>query len=82
MGTRVRSAAAPHDERFRECVALQAQYVFDTFGKFPGKVPSLFVIQLLQAFHLDLDFYDELFEPGAYLETHAHHMERWHPEGR
>jgi hypothetical protein len=33
----------------------------------------------LQAHHLDLDFYDEHFEPGAYLDTHAGHMQRWHP---
>jgi hypothetical protein len=32
----------------------------------------------LQAQHLDTDFYDELFKPGAYLETHAEHQDRWH----
>ena len=53
---KVRSAAQVHDERFRECVALQAQYVYDTFGKFPGTVPSMFLIMYLQAHHLDLDF--------------------------
>lgn len=76
---KVRSAAEIHDERFRECVALQAQYVYDTFGKFPGTVPSMFLIMYLQAHHLDLDFYDRFYKPGAYLRTHAAHMERWHP---
>lgn len=75
---KVRSAAEVHSEAFRECVALQAQYVFDTFGKFPGTVPSIFVMQYLQAHHLDLEFYDRFYEPGAYLKTHATHMERWH----
>jgi len=79
--SRVRSAAQVHDERFRDCVALQAQYVYDTFGKFPGTVPSMFLIMYLQAHHLDLDFYDEFYKPGAYLKTHAAHMERWHPDG-
>lgn len=78
---KLRSAAQVHNERFRECVALQAQYVYDTFGKFPGTVPSMFVSMYLQAHHLDTVFYDEFFKPGAYLETHACHMERWHPEG-
>jgi hypothetical protein len=32
----------------------------------------------LQAHHIDLDFYDEFYKPGAYLETHAKHMVRWH----
>jgi hypothetical protein len=75
----VRSAAAPHDERFKACAALQAQYVYDTFGKFPGTVPSMFLIMYLQAHHLDLDFYDTFYEPGAYLRTHADHLRRWHP---
>jgi hypothetical protein len=77
---KVRRAAQVHDERFRECVALQAQYVYDTFGKFPGTVPSMFLIMYLQAHHIDLDFYDRFYRPGAYLKTHSAHMERWHPE--
>jgi hypothetical protein len=75
---KVRSSAQVHDEAFRECVALQAQYVLDTFGKFPGTVPSVFVIAYLQAHHLDLEFYDKFYKPGAYLKTHAEHMSRWH----
>ena len=78
---KVRSAAPVHDERFRECVALQAQYVYDTFGKYPATVPSMWVSMYLQAQHLDVAFYDEFFKPGAYLNTHARHMERWHPGG-
>jgi len=76
----VRSAAEVHSEEFKECIALMAQYIFDTFGKFPGTVPSILVLPYLQAHHLDLEFYDEFFEPGAYLDTHANHMERWHGE--
>lgn len=76
----VRGAAVPHDERFRDCVALEAQYVLDTFGKFPGTVPSMFAATYLQAGHLDTDFYDRFYRPGAYLTTHAEHMDRWHRE--
>ena len=75
---RVRSAAQPHDERFRACVTLQCQYTFETWGKFPGTVPSIWVMNFLQAQHLDLDFYDHYFRPGAYLATHRDHMEVWH----
>jgi hypothetical protein len=77
---RVRSSAQIHSDAFRECVALQAQYVFDTFGKFPGTVPSIFLIMYLQAHHLDLEFYDKFFKPGSYLETHARHFDRWHSQ--
>lgn len=37
---RVRSTAHAHDDRFRDCIAFQAQHMYDTFGKFPATVPS------------------------------------------
>jgi hypothetical protein len=74
----VRGSAQVHDAEFKACVALQAQYVLDTFGRFPGTVPTVFILNYVQAHHLDLDFYDRFFKPGAYLRTHAEHMQRWH----
>jgi hypothetical protein len=75
---KVRSSAQVHSEEFKRCVTLQAQYVLETFGKFPGTVPSIFLIMHLQAHHLDLEFYDEFYRPGAYLRTHRDHMRLWH----
>lgn len=75
---RVRSSAQVHSEEFKECVALQAQYIFDRFGKFPGTVPSIFSLMYLQAHHLDLEFYDRHFNEGVYLQSHTEHMARWH----
>jgi hypothetical protein len=75
-----RGSAQVHDAEFKACVALQAQYVFDTFGKFPGTVPTIFIMNYVQAHHLDLEFYDRFFKQGAYLRTHAEHMQRWHSQ--
>lgn len=80
--SRIRSSAEVHSEAFKSCVATMAQYIFDTWGKFPGTVPAIFTLTYLQAHHLDLGFYDEKFTPGAYLETHAKHMEWWHGKKR
>jgi len=33
---------------------------------------------MIQATHLDLDFYDKHMIPGAYAESHANHMRDWH----
>jgi hypothetical protein len=74
-----RGSAQVHDEEFKALITRQAQYVLDTFGKFPGTVPTLFILNYVQAHHLDLEFYDRFFKPGAYLRTHAEHMQRWHP---
>lgn len=77
---KVRGAAEIHNERFRDCVAHQANYIYETFGKFPGTVPSIFVITYLQAQHIDTDFYDHFYEPGAYLKTHKEHLDKWHKD--
>jgi len=74
----VRGSAQVHDAEFKACVAHQAEYVLDAFGKFPGTVPTVFILNYVQAHHLDRDFYDRFFKPGAYLRTHAEHMQRWH----
>ena len=56
--------------------------MFEAFGKFPATVPSVLILMYLQAHHLDLDFYDKKFEPGAYLKTHRDHIKQWHRELR
>ncbi|MFT4042627.1 MAG: hypothetical protein QM673_05620 [Gordonia sp. (in: high G+C Gram-positive bacteria)] len=74
----VRSSAAPYDERFRRLLAEQLAYVDDTFGKIPGTVPTVQILNYLQAQHIDTDFYDHHFNPGSYLHTHSNHQEVWH----
>jgi hypothetical protein len=76
--SKVRGAAQVHDEEFLDCLTLEAQYVLETFGKFPATVPSIWLVQYVQAQHIDLESYDKFYKPGAYLGTHAEHMEQWH----
>lgn len=75
---KVRGSVSPITEEIKECAALQAQYIYDTYGKFPATIPSIFLLTYLQAQHIDLDFYDHYFKPGAYLPTHKNHMTNWH----
>src|SRR5699024_7004947 len=75
--TRVRAAAAPFDEEFIDLLPVQAASVGETLGKIPGTVPSVCMMKHLQAQHLDTDFYDEKFQPGDYLSTHAREQEYW-----
>lgn len=74
----VRGSAKIHSEEFVECVGLQAQYIYDTYGKFPGTLPSTYCLMYLQAHHLDLEFYDKYYRPGSYLSTHENHQKDWH----
>jgi len=74
----VRASAAGHQQRFLDLLTLEASYIDDTFGKLPGTVPTVQIMNYLQAQHLDTDFYDHHFAPGAYLTTHRDHQETWH----
>ena len=74
----VRSSIERYGDAFVECLGEVAQYVFDTYGKFPGSFNTIVLPGFVQAVHLDTEFYDEHYREGAYLETHAEHMRRWH----
>lgn len=73
----IRGSTLPADG-IAELVTCEASYIYETFGKLPGTVPTVHVLMYLQAQHLDTDFYDTFYGPGAYLPTHADHQHRWH----
>ena len=76
---RVKAAAERPTGTLVEAVTEVASYVWRTYGKFPGTVPTLFVRAYTQAHHLDVGFYEQSYGTGALLDTHRAHMERWHP---
>jgi len=55
-------------------------YVYDTYGRFPAFSDPMFLRFMVQAHHLDLDFYDEFYPLGAYTENHKNHFKLWHLE--
>ena len=73
-----RGRAQPTDETIEIVVAF-CTYVYETYGRFPAFIDPMFVRLVLQAHHLDLEFYDRHYEPGAYATAHRDHMARWHP---
>jgi hypothetical protein len=77
----VKGSVTPYSDEFVDCLAEIAQYVFDKHGKFPGTFNTIVFPGVVQAQHIDTEFYDTHYQPGAYLETHAHHWERWHADG-
>ena len=62
------------------CAKAVCNYIYDTYGKFPGTVDTMHLMWWMQAHHLDLDFYDRFFNAGAYSDTHRGHMAAWHGE--
>lgn len=72
------AATVQASEEGLQCVKDMAQYIWDTYGKFPATVDPIQMNLFIQAHHLDLEFYDKHMKPGAYLDTHANHFRDWH----
>jgi hypothetical protein len=77
----VRGTVASYSSEFVDCMSEVARYIHDKHGKFPGTRTTMMLPGFVQVQHLDTDFYDSHYQEGAYLPTHAEHMERWH-DGR
>ena len=53
-------------------------YIWETYGRFPAHVDAVYVPGVwVQAHHLDLAYYDQLYRNG-YTATQAQHQRLWH----
>ena len=53
-------------------------YIWDTYGRFPALSDPMVMSIWFQAHHLETEFYDKYYQPGAYHETIRNHMGVWH----
>ena len=67
-----------YDEAFIAYLASVAADIHGRHGRFPATVPTVHFTPVTQAQHIDLDYYDRFFRPGAYLPSHARHQALWH----
>ncbi len=75
----IKATALPYSQAQIDCIGEMAQYIYTTYGRFPARFPTIMLRIYAQAHHLELEFYDQFFAEGAYLQTHAEHLQRWHP---
>jgi hypothetical protein len=69
----------PHPDTV-ELVKQYCQYCIDTYGRFPVYLDPMYQRLTVQAQHVDPDFYDLYYPPGALTQQHLGHFDRWHPE--
>jgi nitroreductase len=60
------------------CTKAVCNYIYETYGRFPGATDAMHLMWVMQAHHIDTDYYDRFFGNGAYGPTHAAHMSTWH----
>jgi hypothetical protein len=53
-------------------------YIWETYGRFPATIDPMAMNIWFQAHHLETEFYDRFYQPGAYHETIRQHMGAWH----
>jgi len=73
-----RAGAVEISEEGIACTKAVCNYIYDTYGRFPGTVDAMHLMWMMQVHHLDTDYYDRFFKPGAYGATHAAHLAAWH----
>ena len=61
------------------CTKAICRTILEAYGRFPGTVDAMHLMWMMQAHHLDTDFYDRHFRPGACGPTHLAHLATWHP---
>jgi hypothetical protein len=77
----VKKTVSPYTADFVDCMSEVARYMHAKYGKFPGIRTTIMLPGFVQTHHIDTDYYDRYYREGAYLPTHARHMDRWHAEG-
>jgi hypothetical protein len=60
------------------CTKAVCNYIYDTYGRFPGATDAIHLMWVMQAHHIDTDYYNRFFGGDAYGPTHAAHMATWH----
>ncbi|MEO8456184.1 MAG: hypothetical protein ABI559_00085 [Chloroflexota bacterium] len=61
-----------------DATKAMAQYIFETYGRFPATIDPMEMNIWFQAHHLETDFYDEFYQPGSYHKAVKDHMAVWH----
>lgn len=60
------------------CTKAVCNYVYETYGRFPASLDIMHMMWLMQAHHLDLDYYSRFFHPAACGRSHWAHMATSH----
>lgn len=65
-GAEIQSAIPRCSDKAIEATIAYCDYVYKRYGRFPAISGPFRTVLAYQAHHLDLDFYDKFYKPGAY----------------
>jgi hypothetical protein len=61
-----------------EATKAFCDYIWETYGRFPAVTDPMQMNIWFQAHHLETEFYDRYYQPGAYHQAVKDHMGVWH----
>jgi len=61
-----------------EATKALCDYIWETYGRFPALIDPMQMNIWFQAHHLETEFYDQYYQPGAYHQAVKDHMGAWH----
>ena len=61
-----------------EATKALCDYIWETYGRFPATIDPMMMNIWFQAHHLETEFYDRYYQPGAYHRAVKEHMGVWH----
>ena len=47
------------------CTKAICNYIYETYGRFPGSLDAMHMMWFMQGHHLDTDYYDRFFRSGG-----------------
>src|SRR5205085_1379781 len=77
-GAAIQSDIPRYSDRAIEATIAYCEYIFGRYGRFPALGGPFRTVLAYQAHHLDMEFYDKFYKPGALSETQRTHDASWH----
>ncbi|MFK0160786.1 hypothetical protein ACIQVK_53240 [Streptomyces sp. NPDC090493] len=72
------TGATPVSDWCVDAVVDLCTYVWETYGRFPARIPPVQMVSWFQTHHLDTAYYDRYYRPGTYHDDIRTHHSRWH----
>lgn len=76
----VQSGIDRYSQKNIDAVVAYVEYLYGRYGRFLAHFGPLRSLMAFSAHHIDTEFYDRFYEPGAYTDRHREHFARWHGE--
>ena len=77
-GASVQAGIPRYSDQAIAATIAYCEYIYERYGRLPANSGPFRTILAHQAHHLDVEFYDRFYRPGALTDTQREHEKVWH----